>query len=111
MKKIIVLIAGVMIATTGCAHEAYHHRAHPSNGWVAPVIVGAAIGYAIASPAPTVIYTSPQPMYTPPPPMPVPPPTVVSPDRANFWYYCARYQAYFPYVATCPDPWTMVMPR
>jgi hypothetical protein len=27
----------------------------------------------------------------------------------GYWYYCPSAQAYYPYVAYCPDPWVPVL--
>jgi hypothetical protein len=34
------------------------------------------------------------------------PPVYVQPN--GYWYYCSSAQAYYPYVATCPEPWVPV---
>jgi hypothetical protein len=42
----------------------------------------------------------------PAPPVIAPPPAVSPPP--SYWYYCASAQAYYPYVSSCPEPWTLV---
>jgi len=49
------------------AHGHYHHHGHwqrqnNSWGWVAPVIIGGAIGYELARPVPPVIVTQQPPV-------------------------------------------------
>lgn len=67
-------------------------------------------------------YFYPQPVYPYPdpyaPPVLVTPPVVVVPPAATappeppaapeFWYYCESANAYYPYVATCPEAWKKV---
>lgn len=31
--------------------------------------------------------------------------------HANWWYYCAESQAYYPYVSQCTGPWQRVAPQ
>jgi hypothetical protein len=31
--------------------------------------------------------------------------------QANYWYYCAESQAYYPYVKECPGGWQQVEPQ
>lgn len=59
---------------------------------------------------------APYPAYAPPPvivqrPMVYVerPPAPVAPS--GFWYYCESAGAYYPNVATCPEPWLQVAPR
>ena len=68
MKKTITSVV-LLLAVTGTAHaDYYHHRQHgphrggPSYGWVAPLVIGGALGYALSRPA------------APPPPVVVAPP-------------------------------------
>jgi hypothetical protein len=41
-----------------------------------------------------------------------PPPVVVQPSLPppQYWYYCDSAQAYYPYVAQCPEGWRAVTP-
>jgi len=34
-----------------------------------------------------------------------------APAQANWWYYCADSQSYYPYVKECPSAWQRVPPR
>ena len=53
-------------------------------------------------------YGYPVPVY--PYPDPYVPPSVAAPST-GYWYYCASANAYYPYVAQCPEGWTQVMPQ
>jgi hypothetical protein len=60
-----------------------------------------------------VWYFFPAPVY--PYPDPYVPPTVVAPPApppapTQYWYYCARARAYYPYVTSCPEGWMQVVP-
>ena len=56
------------------------------------------------SPAPAYVYT--------PPPIVVvqPPPVYVAPPQ-RYWYFCQSFNAYYPQVPSCPEPWMMVSAR
>ena len=80
MKKLLTVV--ILSAGMGsCAVQAQHHHGYYRGGygygWVAPAIIGGAIGYGLArpyyNPSPTVVYTQPpvyvqqpNPAYTPP---------------------------------------------
>jgi len=71
MKKLIIgvslMIASSVVVAQGHHHHGGYHGGYRSYGgynWVAPAIIGGAIGYAMSRPAP-VIYS--QPVYTQPP--------------------------------------------
>jgi len=51
--------------------------------------------------APPVVVLNPPPVYVAPAPAPA----------NGFWYYCQSAGAYYPNVATCPEPWVQVLPR
>lgn len=58
-------------------------------------------------------YFYPEPVY--PYPDPYIPPVVVTepapqpePPQAQFWYFCAAANAYYPYVSSCPGGWKTV---
>ena len=53
-------------------------------------------------------YFYPAPVY--PYPDPYVPPAVVS-RSAGYWYYCGSANAYYPYVAQCPEGWQPVVPQ
>lgn len=47
--------------------------------------------------------------YAPPPVVVVEPPVYVEmPPPERYWYYCRPSQAYYPYVASCAEPWIQV---
>ena len=66
------LLFALLITLTGSAQAQWHHHHHHRHGynWVAPIIIGGAVGYAIANssrpqPAPPVVYMEqPQATYT-----------------------------------------------
>lgn len=53
MKNLIAILI-VALSTSACAHD---HRGH-GGGWVAPMIIGGAIGYTISRP-PVVVQQAP----------------------------------------------------
>ena len=38
-------------------------------------------------------------------------PPAPAPSQANWWYYCAGTQSYYPYVRQCPGGWQRVSPQ
>jgi hypothetical protein len=56
---------------------------------------------------PQPVYPYPDP-YTPPVIVTQPPPQPVAPPPAQFWYFCAASNGYYPYVSSCPDGWETV---
>lgn len=71
MKKLLmVLVAGSMITTASQANPNHHHYGprhhghHGGYGWVAPLVIGSVVGYAIAArphPQPVIIQQYPNP--------------------------------------------------
>ena len=118
MKKLFGLFVGLFLTTSVFAQHGGYRGHHYSNSghWVAPFIAGAVITYVVTRPGPNVVYV-PQPVYVQQPaivyapPPPVIPASTPSPSMVGYWYYCAELQAYFPYVATCSGPWTLVAPH
>ena len=72
MNKVITLVFASMllIANSSQANPNHwshsHHRGGP--GWIAPIVIGGVLGYALAQPR--VVVASPPPMYYPPAPVP-----------------------------------------
>jgi hypothetical protein len=57
-------------------------------------------------PAAPVVMAPPPPVeMAPPPPAP---PTPAAAPAPQFWYYCEGSRGYYPYVATCNEPWRQV---
>jgi hypothetical protein len=72
MKRILAtLVAGMVLVTISNQANAngfHHHGYHNPYGWVAPIVIGGAVGYALARPQtvvvqqpPVVYYPNPQP--------------------------------------------------
>ncbi len=65
MKKIILLTFALLLSVESAEAHGGHGWGY-GGGWVAPIIIGGAIGYAasrptvIYNPPPTVVYTAPQ---------------------------------------------------
>jgi hypothetical protein len=66
MKKIIAALALVALSVPAFAwgHGGYYRHGYGWGGWVAPALIGGAIGYGITS---TPVYAAPPLVYTPPP--------------------------------------------
>ena len=72
---------------------AHHYAGRAAAG----VFVGAALVAPLVIAAPRYYY--PPPRYVPAPPQPA------------YWYFCAEYNAYYPYVQYCPGGWQPVPAR
>ena len=82
MKKTILALSLLAIVGTASAHEGFHgyrggyyHGGCYGCGWVAPALIGGAIGYELTRPTtvyvepqPSVVYVQPQPTVQAPPP-------------------------------------------
>lgn len=73
-----------------------HHQHFESRTWVLP---GLAIGAGIIA---TRVFQPPPVIVAPVAPM------VMAPPPAQTWYFCDHYQAYHPYVQSCPSGWRPV---
>jgi hypothetical protein len=71
-------------------HGFHGHFRHHHHGFHGRAFIG-------ASP----FFWSPGYVYTPPP-------VYVRPQPAGYWYFCRSAQAYYPYVAACPEGWIPV---
>jgi hypothetical protein len=73
MKKILALVFSVMLITPAMADGWRHHHQRPVHrnhyNWVAPVIIGGAVGYLLAQPR----YNQQSVVITPPGTLPPPP--------------------------------------
>lgn len=49
--------------------------------------------------------------YPPAPPVIAQAPPVYVEPAPTYWYYCSSLGAYYPYVASCPEPWVQVLAR
>jgi hypothetical protein len=101
------------------AHGWRGHRVH-GHGWhghryhAARVYVGLGSAFWwVAGRAwygPPVVYTTSQRVIVEEPPVYIQrEPASALP--ASYWYYCQSKGAYYPSVATCPEPWVRVQPR
>lgn len=100
MKKLVLAVALTLIGSTAWAndrhyrhhhhrpHVQHHHHHHNHYRWVAPVIIGGAIGYGLSQPR----YYSPPPAYYAPPTTYVPPAYTSVPygyrEEVRFDPYC-----------------------
>jgi len=73
MKTLIkVLVASlVFVSLTGHAHPYGPPWGRSHYGWVAPIVIGGAVGYALAARPQTVIVQQPPNVYYPQPPAPL----------------------------------------
>jgi len=55
MKKILALLLVTISFGAAAQHGYWRHDGRGGWGWVAPVVIGGAIGYEMARPAPAVI--------------------------------------------------------
>ena len=78
MRKLIAVLA-LSLASVGASADPYHHHGHrggyygPRSDWVAPLIVGGIVTYALTRPAPPVVVQQPVPVYPPVSSPPYPP--------------------------------------
>ena len=77
MKKLILAVALTLVGSSAWAHDRHHrhhhrphvqhhHHHHNHYRWVAPVIIGGAIGYGLSQPryySPPPVHYAPQPNY------------------------------------------------
>jgi len=60
---------------------------------------------------PVVVVPSSPSVYVEQPAAPPPAPAVQAVPQENYWYYCAKAKAYYPYVTTCAAGWSRVSPQ
>jgi hypothetical protein len=81
MNKILLALSLFTLIGTASAHGPYRYGWHGNYGcggcWIAPAIIGGAIGYELSRP--TTVYVEPQPIYT------VPQPIVQQPPYGYHW--------------------------
>ena len=72
MNKVITLVFASMllIANSSQANPNHWNHSHyrEGPGWIAPIVIGGVLGYALAQPR--VVVASPPPVYYPPAPVP-----------------------------------------
>lgn len=109
MKKLFILFVAMLSVSSAYAdgdRGGYdRERGHRGGwdwdgGWVFPALIGGAIMYDLSQPQtvvqPQAVYIQPAPVYGP------------APAVQQYWYFCAAANAYYPYVASCPDGWQAV---
>ena len=72
MNKVITLVFASMLLIANSSQASPNHRSHLHNhghpNWIAPIVIGGVLGYALAQPR--VVVASPPPVYYPPAPVP-----------------------------------------
>ena len=121
LQRACVLAGALAIGGAALAHGP--HRGHwRYDPWVAPLVVGTAVGTAVylsrpypPAPPPAVVVTAPPLVIvnTPAPAAyagtPIYTTTTVSPPVPLVEaYYCREAAQYYPVVQTCPSPWMLI---
>lgn len=72
MKTITALFLSIGLMSSAHAdgfrhHHGFHHGSSGAAGWIAPLVIGGAIGYIISGQTrePSPVYVEPTPVYTP----------------------------------------------
>jgi hypothetical protein len=122
MKKIL-FVAFLAFFSTSSAYAAGGHGGSHGGGWggawIIPALIGSAIVYDMHRPQTVYVQPAPYaPVYTPAYVPTYAPGYVqdyaqgyapsVSPPSAQYWYFCAATNAYYPYVRSCPSGWQPV---
>lgn len=73
MNKVITLVfASMLLIANSSQANPMHHRTHSHHhggpNWIAPIVIGGVLGYALAQPK--TVYVQPAPVYYPPQPVP-----------------------------------------
>ena len=109
-----LLVVGLLLFTAlptqagGRDFPGHFHGGHGFHGGGARIFVGVGPAW----PAPWWYYP-PQPAYVYAPPVIVQPAPVyvAPPPPSQYWYFCQSFNAYYPQVQTCPEPWLTVLAR
>lgn len=115
MKKLLIALIAVALATPAFADRGYGHgwdRGGRHGGgwrgdWLFPALIGGAIMYDFARPQPVYV-EQPVPVYAPSYAPAYSPSTVATPPPVQNWYFCPAANAYYPYVSACPTGWQTV---
>ena len=70
MKNILAVVIVATSLLSGVAHaDGYHHgyRGGYGYGWVAPLVIGGAVGYVVSQPRTVIVQQQPQVVYVPQP--------------------------------------------
>ena len=60
--KTILLASLILASSVSQANPNHHHGYHRHSGWLAPIVIGSVVGYALSRPQP-VIVQQPQQVY------------------------------------------------
>lgn len=118
LLKLLFVIAALGVAPIGSAWAdgGHGHHGH-GHGWGGHGRIGIGIGIGPWAPwyYPPPVYYYPRTLVIE---QPAPPVYIEQADQdtapaaqANYWYYCSRSQAYYPYVKDCPAGWQRVVPQ
>jgi len=89
MKKLIAILLIVGSSAVSAQHHGYgHYRGGYGGGWVAPLVLGGALGYIIARP-PVVVQQPP--VVVPPPPVVVQSPVPIFQEVLQYNIECQCY--------------------
>lgn len=128
LLKLLFVIAALGFAPLGSAwadgghwHGGHGYGGH-EHGWGGHRHIGIGIGIGPWAPwyyPPPVYYYPPVPYYPRTLVIEQPAPPVYieqadqdpAPAETNYWYYCSRSKAYYPYVKDCPAGWQRVVPQ
>jgi hypothetical protein len=107
-----VLTGDMILGSSGASWGAGFSkpRGLPGGGDGRVVVVAFVfVGIGPAWPAPWWYYPAPTYVYTPPPTIVVQPaPVYMVPPPRSYWYFCQTFNAYYPQVSSCPEPWVTV---
>lgn len=115
-RQILMAFLAIALATPALAQggRGWEHGGRHGGGWgwggawILPALIGGAILYDVTRPPP--VYVQPAPVYAPSYVQSYvqgDAPAVAAPS-AQYWYFCASSNAYYPYVRYCPSGWQAV---
>jgi hypothetical protein len=103
----VLLVTGLLLALAAPPSWAWHRGWHRGG---THVVIGLGPSFWWA---PWWYYPLPVYVYAPPPVVVEDPPVYVQQEPSDqassgYWYYCPSSRTYYPYVQSCPEPWTPV---
>jgi hypothetical protein len=111
MKKTKYLFGFAILAGLLASGSALADRFHGHYGW--SLNFGMPFGYPYYSypySPPVVVVPAPPTTYIEQDTSTQDAPQASAPQAANYWYFCAKPEGYYPYVKTCAGGWTKVSP-